>query len=110
MYTYTAPQFFHSKQKHCSSTNPILIHHLLPSSLPVSTPSTVYHSRLTVCLPDSGFDPLPIDFVWNKRLWIIWFPRLHFCGRCRNLEFTITIPYIDLHFLVFYFFSIIRII
>src|SRR6218665_4170164 len=73
---YTAPQFFHSKQKQRSSTNPILIHHLLPSSLPVSTPSTVYHSRLTVCLPDSGFDPLPIDFVWNKRLWIIWFPRL----------------------------------
>src|SRR6218665_3846204 len=36
--------------KHCSSTNPILIHRLLPTSLPVSTPNTIHHSRLTVCL------------------------------------------------------------
>jgi len=35
-------------------------------------------------------DPLPNDFVLHKRLWISWFPRLRFCGRCRNLEFTIT--------------------
>jgi len=37
----------------CSSTNAILIHPLLPTSLPVSTTSTIYHSGLTVCLPDS---------------------------------------------------------
>jgi len=39
----------------------------------------------------SGPDPLLIDFVLDKRLWISWFPWLRFCGRCRNLEFTITI-------------------
>ena len=75
-----------------SSTNPILIHPLLPTSIPVSTPNTIHHSRLTVCPPDSESDPLPIDFVLDKRLmWISWFPRLRFCGLCRNLEFTITI-------------------
>ena len=26
---------------------------LLPTSLPVSTPNTIHHSRLTVCLPES---------------------------------------------------------
>src|SRR6218665_2321283 len=31
----------------------ILIHPLLPTSLPVSTPNTIHHSCLTVCLPDS---------------------------------------------------------
>ena len=35
---------------HCSLTNPLLIH---PPSLPVSTLSTIHHSRLTVSLPDS---------------------------------------------------------
>ena len=39
--------------KLCSSANPILIRPLFPISLPVSTPYTIYHSRLTVCLPDS---------------------------------------------------------
>jgi len=39
--------------KHCSSTNPILIPPPLPISLPASTPNTIRHSRLTVCLPDS---------------------------------------------------------
>src|SRR6218665_475384 len=39
--------------KHCSSTNPFLNHPLHPTSLPVSTPNTIHHSRLTVCLPDS---------------------------------------------------------
>src|SRR6218665_3497899 len=39
--------------KHCSSTNPILICPLLPTSLPGSTPNTIHHSRLTVYLPDS---------------------------------------------------------
>jgi len=38
---------------HPSSTNPILIHPLLPTSLPVSTPNNIHHSRLTVCLTDS---------------------------------------------------------
>ena len=58
------------------------------TSLPVSTPNTIHHSRLTVCLPDS----LDLDhFVLVKRLWISWFPRLRFRGRSRNLEFTITI-------------------
>ena len=37
----------------------------------------------TVCLPDSlDLYPLSIDFVRDKRLWISWFPRLRFCGRC----------------------------
>src|SRR6218665_356936 len=39
--------------KHCSSTNPILICPLLPTSLPASTPNTIHHSRLSVCLPAS---------------------------------------------------------
>src|SRR6218665_3815753 len=30
-------------------------------------------------------------FCFGKRLWISWFPQLRFCGRCRNLEITITI-------------------
>jgi len=29
----------------------------------------------------------------STRLWISWFPRLRFCGRCKNLEFTITITW-----------------
>src|SRR6218665_808130 len=40
-------------KKHCSLANPILIYRLPPTSLPVSTPNTNHHSRLTVCLPDS---------------------------------------------------------
>ena len=45
------------------------------------------------CLPAwlSGSWPLPIDVILVKRLWISWFLRLRFCGRSRNLEFTITI-------------------
>ena len=59
----------------------------------VSTPNTIHHNRLTVCLPSwlSGSWPLHIDFVLVKRLWISWFLRLRFCGRFRNQEFTITI-------------------
>src|SRR6218665_444907 len=53
---------------HPSSTNPILIHPLLPTSLPVSTPNNIHHSRLTVCLTDSGSSPLPIEFVLVKHL------------------------------------------
>ena len=78
--------------KHCFLTNPILNPTLLPAYLAVSTPNTIHLSRLPVCLPDSlDFDPLPIDFVLIERLWISWFPRLRFCGRCRSFEFTITI-------------------
>jgi len=36
-------------------------------------------------------DPLPIDFTFVRRLQISWFPWLRFCGRCRNLEFTIIV-------------------
>ena len=82
---------FTQNGKHCSSTNPILIHPLLLPAEPVSTSNTIRHSHLNVCLPDSGSDPLPINFVLDKRLWIRWFPQPRFCGRCRNLEFTITI-------------------
>src|SRR6218665_3813512 len=46
-----------SYEIHHSSTNPILIHPLRPTSLPVSTPNTIDHSCLTVCLPP--FHPLP---------------------------------------------------
>src|SRR6218665_1671830 len=44
-----SPQLFHFKPK----TLLFLIHPLLPTSLPVSTPNTIHHSRLTVCLSDS---------------------------------------------------------
>jgi len=39
----------------------------------------------------SGSDPLPIDFVLDKRLWISWFPRFRYCGRRRNFKFRINI-------------------
>src|SRR6218665_3974119 len=43
-----------------------------PSPLRLSAPNTIRHrpTRLTVCPPDSGSDPLPrpIDFVLDKRL------------------------------------------
>ena len=48
-----------------------------------------HHGRLTLPAWLSGSDPLPIDFVLDKRLWISWFPQLRFCGCCRNLEITI---------------------
>jgi len=79
--------------KHCSLANSILIHRLPHTSLPISTPNTIHHSHLNVCLPD--FDHLPIDFVLVKHLWISWFPRLRFCLRFRNLEFRITIRTFD---------------
>ena len=43
-----------------------------------------YLKVLKIC---PGSDPLPFDFVLDKRLWISWFLRLLFCGRFRNLEF-----------------------
>jgi len=57
---------------------------LPPSPSQLQTPSTIADWL-------SGSDPLPIDFVLDQRLWISCFPRLRFYGRCRNLEFTITI-------------------
>src|SRR6218665_17513 len=47
----TSPQLFHSKLKTLLSTNLILICPLPRTSLHVSAPSTIHHSRLTVCLP-----------------------------------------------------------
>jgi len=79
-----------------------VLFHLPSSPSQLQTPSTIAVTygtciivcfRLTVCLPAwlSGSDPLPtIDFVLDKRLWISWFPWPRFCGRCRNIEFTIT--------------------
>src|SRR6218665_1109785 len=50
------------------------------------------YSRLSVCLPDSlDHNPMSIAFASRKRLRISWFARLRRFGRCRNLEFTITI-------------------
>src|SRR6218665_1761573 len=69
-------------------------HPLLPTSFSIPAPKTIHRSLLTVSLPDSlDLDPLSIDFVLDKRPRISWFPRLRFCGRCRNLEFTIQYDY-----------------
>src|SRR6218665_1297644 len=45
-----SPQLFHSKLKRSSLANPIVIHRLPHTSLPISTPCTIHHSCLTVCL------------------------------------------------------------
>ena len=83
---------FSSNWKCCSLANPILIHPLPHASLPVSTPNITHHSRLTACLTLWILTPLHFDFVLVKQMWINWIPRpITFCGRCRNLEFTITI-------------------
>src|SRR6218665_1492695 len=42
------------------------MHRLPHTSLPVSTPSTIYHSRLTVCLPDS----LDLDRCLSILFWL----------------------------------------
>jgi len=73
--------------KHCYSTNPI--HPLIPTSIPDSTQNTNHHRPMHAWL--CGCDPLPIDFILDKCLWISWFPRLRFCGRFRNLAFTISL-------------------
>src|SRR6218665_2700586 len=48
-----SPQFLHSKLKTLPLANPILIHRSCSPYLRPSppTPSTIHHSRLTVCLP-----------------------------------------------------------
>jgi len=79
--------------KHCFS-NPILIHPLPHTILPVSILNTIHHIAvwLSVCLLDSlDLDRcLSILIHMVKRLWIKWFPQLRFSERCRNLELTIT--------------------
>jgi len=87
-----SPQSFHSKLKMLLFS----ISHPESSSFPCLPPhlssNTIHH--LTVYLPDSlDFDPLPIDFVMVKRLWISWFPQLCSCGLCRNLEIMTTISW-----------------
>jgi len=68
------------------------------ASFKISISNTNHHSRPTVCLPDSlALDPLPVDFVLVKCLWISWFTRFRLCERCRNLEFTKTIYDYDCH-------------
>ena len=57
---------------------------------PVSTQNTIQNTVwLSTCPTPWIFDPLPIDFLLDKRMWISWFPWLRLCGHCRNLEFTI---------------------
>ena len=52
--------------KNCSSTNPTLIHPLLPTSPSVSTPNTIHDSRLTLWLPDSlGSGPPAYRFYFE---------------------------------------------
>ena len=46
--------------------NPILIHRHHHTYLPVSTPNTIHHSRLTVCLPDS----LDLDRCLSILFWL----------------------------------------
>jgi len=53
-------------------------------------------SHHSLWIQEANQPPLALKFtpvlcILMKRLWISWFPRLHFCGRCRSLEFTITI-------------------
>ena len=76
-----SPQLFHSKLKTLLFNKSYPDSSSSPTFLPVSIPNTIHHSRLTFCLPDSGSDPLPIDFILDKRRRISWFPRLRFCGR-----------------------------
>src|SRR6218665_1712536 len=61
------------------------------TSLSVSTPNTIHHKCDSHITDSPDLDHLPIDFVLNKRLRISRFPRLCFCRRCSNLEFTVTI-------------------
>jgi len=43
--------------------------------------------RVSFQLPDSlDSDPLSIDFVLDKHLWLSRFAQLPFCGYCRNLK------------------------
>jgi len=58
---------------------------LPPSPSQLQTPSTIDVS-LSTCLT-LWFLTSSYRFL-VKHPWISWFPRLNFCGRCRNLEFT----------------------
>ena len=77
---------FTQNWKHCSSAMPILINSF-PLTSELQTPSTI-DVRLSDCLP--LWRPAVYRFVLVKLLRISWFPRLRFCGRCGNLEFTIS--------------------
>src|SRR6218665_2745395 len=61
--------------KHCSLANPILMHRHPHTSLPVSTPSTIHHSRLTVCLTDS----LDLDCCLSI---LFWLSACEYVGSC----------------------------
>ena len=80
-----------------SGTGQHLVIRFILFSLPPSPSQLQTSSTLAVSLSAwlSGSDPLPIDFVLDKRLWINWFPRLCFCGHCINLDFTITLLYVS---------------
>ena len=90
--------------KHCSLANPILHDSSSSPYLPPRLNSKHHPPYPSDCLSAwlSESWPLPIDFVLVKRLWINWFPRLRFCGRCRNLEFVIMITIITCRINHFY--------
>ena len=53
IFVYRSPSLYRSftpKWRHCSSTNPILIHPFLPTFLPVSTPNPIAVWLLSACL------------------------------------------------------------
>src|SRR6218665_3000547 len=60
-------------------------------SYPDSSSSLCLLAVSTLPSGSLDLDTLPIDFLLVKPLCISWFPRLRFCRRCRNLEFTMTI-------------------
>jgi len=78
-------QLFHSKLKTLLFNKSNLYSSSSSASVASSKLIYIYHSRMTIFLPDSlDRNPLPINFVFVKRQRIRWFPRLCFCGRCRK--------------------------
>src|SRR6218665_2110798 len=66
----------------------ILIYSRPHISLPVSHPNTIHHSRLDACL----IDYLDLNPCLSIVFWLsVWFLRLRFCRRCRNIESRIAI-------------------
>ena len=75
--------------KHSSSTNSIQIHPFLTTTQ-LQTPLAI--AFLPACLPDCLHLTLCLSILFlDECLWISWFPLLRFCGRCRYIDFTITI-------------------
>ena len=66
---YLATALSLKTENHCSLANPIPIHPLPLTSFPVSTPNTIHHSRLTVCLTP--------EHVLRK---------IHHCTFCRKIS------------------------